>query len=427
MLEIFSRLAERIRAARRTSEPLTRPSDPRVRPVVRTVAGVNITPDTAITVPAVWACLRYLSQTVAMLPWRVMQETPSGGVLSPTHRVDWLIRKRPAPEWSSFQWRETLTHWALRWGNGYAEIERDAAGRPLWLHPIHPERVEVSRDRVTGQLVYQINNGTAGIAYLGMMDVFHVRGFGEGPVGVNVMDYAAQSIGWARAAQLFGAAFFGNGLNVSGVIQMKKAMSPEALDILMAEMEKLYKGPGKANKVVPLDADMEFKSVQTDPEKSQFIETNQHLVEEVCRWFGVPPHKVQHLLRATFSNIEHQSIEVVTDSVMPWVKRFEEEADFKLFGFENRNSYYTNMDEKALMRGDAQSRSAFYKTMREIGAYSVNDILRREGENTIGPEGDIRVMQAQYVPLDRIGAEPAPATPVLPAPAQTQTTEPPAP
>lgn len=79
------------------------------------------------------------------------------------------------------------------------------------------------------------------------------------------------------------------------------------------------------------------------------------------------------------------------------------------------------------MRGDAQSRSAFYKTMREIGAYSVNDILRREGENTIGPEGDIRVMQAQYVPLDRIGAEPAPATPVLPAPAQTQTTEPPAP
>lgn len=172
---------------------------------------------------------------------------------------------------------------------------------------------------------------------------------------------------------------------------------------------------------------MEFKSVQTDPEKSQFIETNQHLVEEVCRWFGVPPHKVQHLLRATFSNIEHQSIEVVTDSVMPWVKRFEEEADFKLFGFENRNSYYTNMDEKALMRGDAQSRSAFYKTMREIGAYSVNDILRREGENTIGPEGDIRVMQAQYVPLDRIGAEPAPATPVLPAPAQTQTTEPPAP
>ena len=97
MLEFFSRLADRIRAARRTSEPLTRPSDPRVRPVVRTVAGVNITPDTAITVPAVWACLRYLSQTVAMLPWRVMQETPSGGVLSPTHRVDWLIRKRPAP------------------------------------------------------------------------------------------------------------------------------------------------------------------------------------------------------------------------------------------------------------------------------------------------------------------------------------------
>jgi phage portal protein BeeE len=101
--------------------------------VCRTLAGVPITPDTAVTISTVWACLRYLSQTVAVLPWHVMLKGPNGSEVQESNPIDWLIYSRPNPEWSSFQFRETLTHWALRWGNGWAEIERDTspARRPL--------------------------------------------------------------------------------------------------------------------------------------------------------------------------------------------------------------------------------------------------------------------------------------------------------
>lgn len=384
----------------------------------RPLAGVKVDADTAITVPAVWACLRYLSQTVAVLPWHVMRDGARGGERAPTHPVDWLLWKRVSPEWSSSQFRETLTHWALRHGNGYAEIERDAISRPIAMHPLHPDRVEVCRALnamedsagnpiAAGELYYEVSNGVGGKTDLRAMDMFHVRGFGEGPVGVNVIEYAAQSIGWARAAQLFGAAFFGNGMNIGGVVTTgKKGLSEGGLKRLKAEFAQLYKGVRNAMKTVFLDAEMEWKATQIDPEKGQFIATNQHLVEEICRWFGVPPHKVQHLMRATFSNIEHQAIEVVVDSISPWVKRFEDEADYKLFGRQNRLGFYTKMNMNALLRGDMKARMEFFGGMQRTGSLSPNDIRRLEDMPTLGPEGDIYVMQEQMVPISYVAARP---------------------
>src|SRR5262245_20087934 len=120
--------------ARRLNEPRTVDA-PRVSQIVRTLAGVPITPDTAVRIATVWACLRYLSQTVAVLPWHVMRDGPNGAEIARTHPIDWLVFKRVSNEWSSFQFRETLTHWALRWGNGYAEIEPDQLDRPFALWP----------------------------------------------------------------------------------------------------------------------------------------------------------------------------------------------------------------------------------------------------------------------------------------------------
>lgn len=366
----------------------------------RTLAGVYTTPDTALTVPAVWACLRYLSQTVAVLPWHVMQETERGGETVPSNPVDYLLNERACDEWSAFQFRETLTHWALRWGNGYAEIERDTLGRPYALWPIHPDRVQVLRSPETGRLFYEVD---ARLQFQ-PSDIFHIRGFGEGPVGVNVLAYAAQSIGWASAAQLFGASFFGNGMNASGVIKLKSELSVPALEQLKKEMGRLYRGPYNSNGVVYLDKDMDFESIQVQPDKAQFIATNQHLVEDICRWFGVPPHKVMHLLRATFSNIEHQAIEVVVDSITPWAKRFEDEANFKLLR-KRETGLYSKMNMNALMRGDVAARGQWYQMMRNVGAFSVNDILRLEDQNTISAAegGDKRVMQSGMTTLQRIG------------------------
>jgi len=408
---------------RLTTEPRS-PDAGRVPATLATLAGVTVTPDTAVTVPVVWACLRYLSQTCAVLPWHVMAYMAGkGAVIQERHPVDRLIAKRPSPEWSSFQFRETLCHWALRWGNGYAEIEPDQIGRPYALWPVHPERVTVCRateaerdaygnEIAGGALYYQIANGSGGQTVLAAGAMFHLRGFGEGPVGVNVIHYAAQSIGWARALQLFGASFFGNGTNIAGVVINKKPLKPDGLARQKAEFNQLYKGPRNANKTAFLDNDAEWKPIGTDPQKAQLIEANMFLVEEICRWFGVPPHKVMHLLRSTFNNIEHQAIEVVVDSVSPWVKRFEDEADFKLFG-QNRQGLYTKMNMRALLRGDFKSQNEGLQIARQNGVINADEWRDYLDMNRMKPGagGDKYIMQSQYTTLERVGEEVAPPDP----------------
>lgn len=395
---------------------IRRTAEPRYAEVVRipwekVAAGVRVDADTAITVPAVWACLRYLSQTVAVLPWHVMRDEDGGGEVAKSHPVDWLLWKRPNPEWSSFQFRETLTHWALRHGNGYAEIERDSLGRPLALWPLHPTRVVPMRPTEGGALFYRVD----GKADLAAGDVFHIRGFGEGPVGLSVIDYAAQSIGWAKAAQIFGAAFFGNGMNIGGYVKVAGGLKPDGKKELDKELKRKIGGPKNAGAYPILDAGMEIVPLGIDPDKGQFIATNQHLVEEICRWFGVPPHKIAHLLRATNNNIEHQGIEAVQDAIMPWSKRFEDEADFKLFG-QNRLNYYTKINLTALLRGDSQARAAYYKAMREVGAYSTDDIRRLEDMRPVGEAagGDKLLVQLALTTLDKVGADVPPPEPTPP-------------
>ena len=425
MASIWTRLF----AVRKSAEPRQVSAD-RVPYTGRTLAGVYVTPDNALQVAACWACVRYLSQTVAMLPWNVLGPTPGGTrgkEVQERHPVQWLLHNRPSDEWSSFQFRETLLSWALREGNGYAEIERDVVGRPIALWPIHPERVDVCRDLVTGALFYEVDNGQAGKARVEAADMFHVRGFGDGPVGVNVMAYAAQSIGWAKAMQLFGATFFGNGANLSGVVYKEKGtFEPGPLARLRTEFNKLFRGVARSNQVAFLDDGMKFSPTAVEPMKAQMIEANQFLIEEICRWFGVPPHKIQHLLRSTFSNIEHQAIEVVQDSVLPWVRRFEDEADYKLFG-RNRQGLFTKIELRGLLRGDFKTQQDGFEVMRRNGIINADEWreLTDMGPMPNDAGGDKYIVQGQMIPLEDVGevASSMPNQPTSPAPAEPEDPE----
>ncbi|WP_337186590.1 phage portal protein [Phenylobacterium sp.] len=406
-----------IRAARAFSTAwnrLTRATSTAARRIVtgRSAAGVYVDADNALKNATVWACVQYLSRAVAQVPWRVMEEDPrSGRVPRPSHPVDWLLNRRPNAEMGAFVFRQTLMQWALRYGNGYAEIERDNRGAVFALWPIHPERVTPFR-RDGGELAYRVSNERGGYVELGAMDMFHVRGMGDGAVGLSVIAFAAESIGWAQATELFGATYFGQGMNPSGIVETEKRLTPEGLGALREELKQLYRGP-KGERTVILDAGMKFSRLSTQPNDSQFIETRQHQVEEICRWFGVPPHKVMHLLRATFSNIEHQSIEVVVDSITPWARVLEDEADYKLFGARNRQGLYTKLHLQALMRGDAKSRSEFYWRMFQMAGLSPNQICELEDMNGFGPEGDVRFVPVNMQTLDRATAPPtAPAAPI---------------
>ncbi len=377
----------------------------------RTAAGVVIDGDTMLRNPVVWACVQYLTRAIGQLPWRVLRELPSGGSeRASTHPVDWLLHKRPNPEMGAMTFRQTLLAAALTRGNGYAEIQRDARGVPLALWPVAPERVQPKRREGTGELFYRVHNGGTFVD-IEPMNMFHLRGFPgpDGVVGLDVMSYAAQTIGWAQATELFGATFFGEGMNPAGVVETPKGLDEAGFQQLKQRFAELYKGPRKANRTMFLDAGMKWTRISVEPDHAQFIETMQHQVETICRFFAVPPHKVQHLLRSTFANIEHQSIEVVVDAITPWARLFEEEADFKLFGPVNRQGFFTKLYVQGLMRGDAVSRANFYKLMFECGAFTPNMILQLEDLNPIGTEGDKHMVQSQYTTLARIGEVPATA------------------
>jgi HK97 family phage portal protein len=381
----------------------------------RTLAGVSIhSAEDALKNAAVWACVQYLTRAVAQLPWRVMRAAPNGGsVTVDSSPVDWLLHSRPCPDMGAFSWRQTMLGNALLGGNAYAEIEWDNRGAAYALWPLDPCRV-VPRRAADGTIEYEVWN-TGGYVVIPADSMFHVRGFGNGAIGYSVFEFAAQSIGWSQATEIFGSTFFGEGMNPSGILEVPTGvkLSPEAKDAMQADLDKLYKGP-RGKKTFIADAGMKYSKLSTNPNDSQFVETMQHQVEVICRWFGVPPHKVQHLLRATFSNIEHQSIEVVTDSVMPWVKTFEEEADYKLFGL-NRQGFFTKMNLRGLLRGDNASRMALYNGMFALGALSTNDILALEDMNPIGEEGDQRFISTNLLPLDP-AARQAIQQPAKPAP-----------
>lgn len=378
----------------------------------RTLAGVPITEENALTLSAFHAAIRYLSQTVGALPWHVMKEIPGGAEVAYSHPVDRILNDRASPEFSSQTFREVMVSWALRYGNSIAEIEPDQIGRPIALHPIHPSRVTFVRaegimsdeygDRISpGEMYYQVDADTR----LAARRIFHIRGMpGESGLGVSVVAYAAQTLGWAKAAQMFGAAFYGNGTHVGGSIENKLPMSRESLDEQRAAVEAAHKGPNRAFNLIYLDAEATYKPFSPKMSDSQFVEVHQHLVEEVARFTGVPPSKLMHLLHAHYDNVESENISVVTDLITPWCKRFEAEANYKLFG-QNRRGHFARFNLRGLLRGNFADQNAGLEIMRRAGVISANEWREHVDMNPIPKEegGDLRLVQAAQIPLARAG------------------------
>jgi HK97 family phage portal protein len=370
-------------------------------------AGVRVDHDNALTYSAVFRAISYISAQIAVLPFDVYRRSQNGARQRVDNGLRYLLHTRPNPEMSAFAFRETLTAWALSWGNGYAEIEIGIGGEPVALWPISPDRVEVMRSPV-GEIVYQVS-GKGEPVYIPAERMFHLHGLGfDGLVGYSVISMAARSIGIGLAAEEFGAAFFGNGSTLGGVLTMPGTLSDTAYERLKNDWQGRYVGPKSAHKPAILEEGMEWKSIGIPPGDAQFLETRKFQVSDIARWYGLPPHKLADLDRATFSNIEHQSIEVVVDTLTPWATRWEQEANYKLFR-RNRGQYYSKLALNALMRGDSKSRAEFYREMSNLGAFSVNEIRAFEDLDPIGAVGDKRLVQLNMTTLEKVGEDPVPA------------------
>lgn len=252
-----------------------------------------------------------------------------------------------------------------------------------------------------GELYYEID----GQVRLSGRRVFHLKGYGaDGPVGLSVVDFAAQTIGWAKANALFGAAFFANGANVGGIVSNKVGLSTEALEAQKSAFRLAHVGARNAFKTVHLDAEATYEPFTANLEQSQFVELNHFLIEEICRWVGVPPSKVWHLAEAHYNNVEHQSIEVVSDCLIPWVAKFEQEANYKLFG-QNRRGYFVRMNMRGLLRGSFKEQNEGLEIARRNGVITTDEWRSYLDMNPVGTErgGDKLLVQAAQIDLVDVG------------------------
>lgn len=369
-------------------------------------AGLWIDENNALTLSAVWACVRIISETLASLPWRLhLRRSDGGSDMLIAHPIDQLIHLRPNREMTANTFIEGMQAWALTWGNGYAEIERNLQGEPVALWPIEPHRVRVERDALEN-VVYVVKNGAKDDVILQQRDVFHLHGLGyNGLAGYSVISLARESMSLGLATERYGAGFFGNSSRPSGVLEHPQTLTDEAADRLRESWEEVHKGSGSSAKTAVLEEGMTWKSIAVPPEDAQFLQTRKFQVEEIARWYRVPPHKIAQMERSTFSNIEQQAIEFVTDTIVPWASRWEREADWKLLGRQQRSRMFTRYNVNGLLRGDTENRFKAYATGRQWGWLSINDVRRLEDMNPI-PDGDDHLVPMNMVPADQAGRQP---------------------
>jgi len=368
----------------------------------RTQAGAYVTQESALGISPYYACTRCIAEDVAKLPLITYRRVEKGKERAPKHWLYRLLHDAPNRRQTSFGFRELLTHRAVSWGGGFAEIERDSGNRALALWPVHPSRVTVIGEFGREDYVYQVSDNTGQKVNVKPENMLHIRGIGDERIGWSVARLGIESLGLTMAAQSFGAGFFGSSSSMSGVLTHPETMSPEGMERLRKEWSEMYSGPENAYKPAILEEGMKWERLGVPPEEGQFLESRQFQVEEIARWFRMPPHKIQHLLRSTFSNIEEQNIEYVVDTLTPWLIRWEQEIKMKLLSREE--DVFAEHLILGLLRGDSVKRGDYYTKMFNIGAYSQNDILALENMNTIGPDGD-----THYVPLNMIRSQDAAA------------------
>lgn len=368
-----------------------------------TVSGEFITPENAMGVSAYYACLRNVAEDIGKLPVIVYKRDANGNkTRDAEHPLYHLLHVSPNPDMSAQTFFETLTHWAAGWGNGFAEIITNGRNAPMELWPIHPARVrEVVRRE--GKLTYMVlpPEMTGEVQAVPGDRMFHLRGLGNGFFGYSVLKAAAETLGLSRAVEFFGAAYFGNGTTPAGVLTHPEKLGDEEFARLQASWDETHGGASASFKPVILEEGMTWTPIGVPPEQAQFLKTREFQVIEVCRWFRMPPHKIQSLAGATFSNIEQQALEYVVDTLYSWMRRIEAEIARKLIVPTWGNTYVAEFLAEALLRPDSAARSKFYGDMQRNGNMTINEVRARENLNGIGEAGDQHFVQLNMTTAEK--------------------------
>lgn len=358
-------------------------------------SGVLVNPDTALRVSAVYSAVNTIAETIACMPRGLYKETERGKEKPKRHSLNKLYDSEPNDFQTWFQFMHSLVACALLRGNGYAYIRRDEAYRPVGLEFLAPgECMPMYQSTGLNKSLYYYVFGTV----VPKRDIIHIPDLAsDGIIGKSRITLHAESIGIALAAERFGASFYGNGANMSGVLTTDGKLSNDSYNRIRNDWRSRYRGVGNAHETVILEQGLKYERISIVPEDAQFIETRKFQVEDIARIFRVPPHKLADLSRSTNNNIEHQSIEFVTDTIVPWVERIEQEFDRKLLFESEKGQYWTEHDVSYLLRGDSKARAELIQAMFNTGAISPDEIRTENGLNKLGGPHAKTYLQAGFV------------------------------
>jgi len=367
-------------------------------------AGVAVNAQTAMQSAAVYSCVQVLAQSIGMLPLCVYAIDDAGIRRRARHHRLWaLLQDQPNSFQTAVEFFEMMSaHLCLR-GNAYALINRNAKGQILELIPLHPDQVSVQM-QTDYRLRYACTLEGGQRMALATGDVFHVRGLTlNGWLGISPIAYAREAIGLAMATERFGAMLFRNGAKMGGVLEHPGKISKEAADRLRSSFDEAHSGEN-AHRTAILEEGLKWSKVSMTADDSQFLETRKYQRSEIAAIFRVPPHMIGDLERATFSNIEQQSLEFVNFTLMPWLHRIEKAIRRDLLTPAERTRMMARFNVGNLLRGDAAARAAYYQSGIQQGWMTRNEA--RHAESDLGVMlNPLEGLDEPLLPLNMISSD----------------------
>lgn len=371
-----------------------------------TSSGEVVNEETAMKMAAVYACIRLLSQSVAKLPLHVYNNKGGKKIKDERHAVTQLLENRPNPYMTPFDFKMTMEAHRQLYGNAYAEIQFGRDGYPKGLWILNPELTEVvTDDKNHGRVWYTTVLPDGQSVKLKYENVLHIKNIGlTGLKGMSPIAVARETIGSQMASQKYVSKFYKNGTTAKGVLSVPGVtLKPEAKKIVREEWEKMNTGMTNANRIAILDSGITYQDLTMSQADAQFIETQKLNTTDIARIYNVPPHMIADLEHATFSNIEHQSISFVKNTLQPLLVSWEQALNFQLFTPTEQKNYYCKYNVDSELRGDSKSRAEYYEIMERIGAYNIDEIRDKEDlpalEDGLGKK---HLISLNYTFLDKL-------------------------
>lgn len=359
--------------------------------------GQAVTSDSALEVSAFYRGCWYLSTQIAKLPWDI--KTTQNQIINERNNIWYLLNRKTNSEMPSFHFKALMMYGCLLKGNGFAEIVKDSTGRIRSFYPIMHHDVCLIRNE-NGVLYYQISNTNGQVlTYFKPEEILHFRGphTEDGINGLSPINYAKKVLGIAKGADKMAGAMFENAGMPSGTLETDSVLNEDVIERLRQTWKEKY-GRESSGGVAVLEQGMKFNPINFAPDVMQFLESRKFSVIEIARFLNVPPAKLYTIEAQTYNNIEHTNLEVGNDTIDVWARIFEQEIDVKVLD----RSLRSEMDLHQLYRGDAKTRSDYYKSMVGIGAMTPNQVRMRDGLEPYENGDEYYISSNNLTPISRI-------------------------